>query len=322
MSRPRAIDATVKKILIGLSFGAAGLVTSLVGGDKAAETVTAVVVFGGLSFAAAEIVGFKRDQALFRGEVLESIRRLDSTVQQEGSANRGIASETLEVLGRATKLVSGKQNLSTLDELVLGLAESVAKIDGQTPPLAHALVTEHIIHAIQCAAGPLTGEIVYPGEDRHMLLALASATQDRIDAVSPIIFDSRDFWVSEFGVRYLEIQRRIIADRNVRVRRLFVVDSRDQITDAAIMQQISDHTSLGIDTRVLIPEDAPATLRRRLTDFTVFDECLSYEMTSSMRFAGSTVPLPTQTTVIFQADTVAARRLEFHRLWEAATLTR
>ncbi|WP_405177947.1 hypothetical protein OG225_27485 [Nocardia sp. NBC_01377] len=318
MPRPRAINTSVKKIAVSLAFGVAGLVTSIVGDAKTAETVTTVVVFGGLSFAAAEIIGFKNEQAQFRHEVLESIARLNSIVQQENSANRVATAEVTESLARATRLVSGRQTLSALDELVVGLAESVAKIDDSAPLLAHALVIEYVNRAIQCSAGPMTGEIVYPGEDRHMLLALAAAAQDRIDAVSPVILDGSDFWMSEFGIRYLEIQRQIIAERNVQVRRLFVVDDRDQISDRAVIQQIADHNSMGIDARVLIPEDAPPTLRRRLASIVLFDGCLSYEMTSSTRFSGSMAPLLTQTTVVFALDSVATRQMEFQRLWEVA----
>lgn len=318
MSAPRAVNSSVKKILMSLTFGLAGLVTSIVGDAKTAETVTTVVVFGGLSFAAAEIVGFKSEHEHFRDQILESVARLDSGLREESAATRRVATDTAEMLGRASRLMSGRQTLSELDDLVMGLAEAVAKIDDSAPLLAHALVMEHVLRATQCAAGPNTGEIVYPGEDRHMLLALAGATQNRIDAVSPIVADGSEFWLSEFGVRYLEIQRQVIAERNVQVRRVFVVEGREQMTDDTVLQRISDHASLGIDTRVLIPDDAPPTLRRRLANMVLFDECLSYEMTSSMPYGGTLGTLPTQTTVVFEPDTVAIRQMEFHRLWEAA----
>jgi hypothetical protein len=152
-----------------------------------------------------------------------------------------------------------------------------------------------------------------------MLLDLAGSTRQGIDAVSHVVVDGPDFWSSEFGVRYLEIQRQLIAERAVRVRRLFVVDDWDQIADRAIAAHIAVHASLGIETRVMTPADAPPTLRGRLTDFTVFDGRVSYEMTTSTRFVGSAAPLPTQTTVIFGADVVAARQDDFHRLWAAAS---
>jgi len=317
-----SINTHVKKVLIGLAFGSAGLLTGLLGSgdeqDKVASSVTTAAVFGGLSFAAAEIIGFKNEQEQFRGDVLQTIDRLNSTVRQEAVISRQTSTAMTQVLARATNLVSGRQDLSALDELVLELAESVAAMDENAPPLARAIVVEHVLRAVQCATGPRTGKIVYPGEDRHMLLALAGAAQNGIDAVSPIFGESPDFWVSEFGVSYLELQRRIIAERNVRVRRVFVVDNNSQKSDAVIVAQIADHAALGIDARVLSPEDAPLTLRRRVTNFAVFDGCLSYEMTSSTRFDGSTMPLPTQTTVIFALETVAARQADFQRLWDAA----
>lgn len=313
-----SVDTNVKKVLIGLAFGGAGLVTGLLGGDKVAESVTTAAIFGGLSFAAAEIIGFKNEHAQFRNEMSQTIERLNSTVRHEAVTHRQNSAEMVQILARATNLVSGRQNFATLDGLVLDLAESVAAMDQDAPPLAQAMVIEHVLRAVQCATGPGTGEIVYPGEDRHMLLALAGAAQDGIDAVSPVFGESPDFWGSEFGVRYLELQRRIIAERNVRVRRVFVVDNRSQLTDAVIVAQIADHAALGIDARILSPEDAPPTLRRRVTNFAVFDGCLSYEMTSSTRFGGSTMPLPTQTTVIFAVETVAARQADFQRLWEVA----
>jgi hypothetical protein len=311
----RTRSPVLLKILIGAFFGGAGLAISLLASDKAVSTLTTVVVLGGVSFAASEMIDVKNDQARDREDIVRRVQELEQSVKTSQTAIEG----RIEQVAAATRIISGRPQWRQADEKLLSIAQSITHFDPQANPLAWFLVEKHLERVIERAAGWDSGEIVYEGEDRDMLLDLTAAANKSVFALSPLAVDGPDFWASDLGMRFLELQYQAVTDRGVAVRRLFVVDSRDRLTSQTVRKQVATQEALGFQTRVLSPEDAPIILQRRLTDFTVFDLCASYELTSSTRFHPLIVTLPIQTKVIFRAEAVAKRAREFQRLWEAAS---
>lgn len=160
-------------------------------------------------------------------------------------------------------------------------------------------------------------EIVYPGQDRDWLLALATHARSTIDAISMTAVvpgekaSGGGFWNTDVGLRYLEIQRGA-CQRGVTVRRIFVVDrpaGRD-------FENICDRqASIGVDVRVLRPHTLTGADKARLLDSIVFDGVVSYE-THPVTESG---PAPVNTRLVLDPGQVRRRRELFEDLWNAAS---
>jgi hypothetical protein len=130
------------------------------------------------------------------------------------------------------------------------------------------------------------GEVTYDGEDRDWLLALTHSATRTIDTFSLFGPNSGDqffqhgFWGTDLGHRYLALQGEAVR-RGVRVRQIFLVERPGLADDAGLLHVCRIHISLGIEVRVLSPEDITDSMARwiHMLGFILFDESLSYEVT-------------------------------------------
>ena len=98
-----------------------------------------------------------------------------------------------------------------------------------------------------------------------------------IDAISLSTVDAGvqgldgGLWTSDLGIRYLELQREAIT-RNVRIRRIFVVEN-DEITtyDESFLRITQMQRDVGIEVRMLDHRLIPALDAVQIFDFIVFD---------------------------------------------------
>jgi hypothetical protein len=149
------------------------------------------------------------------------------------------------------------------------------------------------------------GEAIYEGEDTEWLLGLTAVARRSIDAVEATRRDGTDL-----QFRYLQ-QQRAAADRAVRVRRLFVVESP---ADAeALAPVLADQRAAGVEVRLLDESAASDELRALIFDFVLFDESVSYEVTPAVR------PGAVRTHLGMTVPRVRDRVSRFARLWEVAS---
>jgi hypothetical protein len=149
------------------------------------------------------------------------------------------------------------------------------------------------------------GEAIYEGEDTEWLLGLTAVARRSIDAVEATRRDGTDL-----QFRYLQ-QQRAAADRAVRVRRLFVVESP---ADAeALAPVLADQRAAGVEVRLLDESAASVELRALIFDFVLFDESVSYEVTPAVR------PGAVRTHLGMTVPRVRDRVSRFARHWEVAS---
>jgi hypothetical protein len=171
---------------------------------------------------------------------------------------------------------------------------------------------------------PPGGEIIYDGEDREWLLALAQEVQHSIEAISLSMMDVMahgvhgGLWRSDLGVRYLELQRQAI-DRGVSIRRVFVFDDEDRARDEISLRIVQTQRDVGIDVRILDFQLIPEWLRGMIFEYVLFDEEVSYELTPGTAFNYNRCgPISFRTSLVPALSRVKDMKVRFDQLWAAA----
>ncbi|WP_327002061.1 hypothetical protein OHA72_44120 [Dactylosporangium sp. NBC_01737] len=169
--------------------------------------------------------------------------------------------------------------------------------------------------------GLKAGRASHEGEHPDWLLGLTDRVSVSIDATSLTSFseyqgyvDEGAFWESELGLRYLARQRRAI-ERNVRIRRLFVLTDND-VDDARVAGLLEPHRKIGVETRVLpLPQVDPLVA---VADFIIFDQKICYEFQTS-RAARENTRFMLETVALMVGDQhLQLRRRDFEALWAGA----
>ena len=149
------------------------------------------------------------------------------------------------------------------------------------------------------------GEAIYEGEDSEWLLGLTAVARESVDAV-----DTSRRGGGDLEFRYLRLQSEAVADRSVRVRRVFVVEGPEHA--AALVERVAEHRQAGADVRLLDESRADDELRSLVFDFTLFDDAVSYEITPAQR------PGSVRTHLGMTVPRVRDRVSRFTRIWNAA----
>jgi hypothetical protein len=203
------------------------------------------------------------------------------------------------------------------------LAQQAAKLGEDASPLVHSLVRAEFDRLSWMLSGLTDKEVTYEGEDREWLLSLTRVVRGSIDAVSLPVTDGgghgyhSGFWGSDLGHRYLDLQHEAVR-RNVRVRRLFVIEHADLAEDLDMLQTCHYQAALGVEVRWLAPGVVPRTREKYLHDFTLFDEEISYEMTPVTQIEEGENPLFQHTRLILDPTLVRERKKRYAEFWESA----
>jgi hypothetical protein len=215
---------------------------------------------------------------------------------------------------------------SVLDKaLLVELLEAAGAADTTVSPLLQRLAQREIKRATWFVRQlPVGSEIAYDGEDREWLLGLTVEARHSIDAISLSTVDAglRGFdgglWTSDLGTRYLELQREAI-DRKVAIRRIFVFEDEDLVSDETFLKITQMQREAGVDVRMLDHQLIPEWFRSMIFDFIIFDGALSYEMTPATTFnAGGTRPAIVRTLLAPMPVRVRDLQNQFEQLWLAA----
>ncbi|WP_306207872.1 phosphatidylserine/phosphatidylglycerophosphate/cardiolipin synthase family protein [Actinoplanes sp. RD1] len=193
-------------------------------------------------------------------------------------------------------------------------------------PLTQRFVDHELDRLIGMLDGLRHGWAFYVGEDRDWLLGLTACANKSIDATSMTSFGNRqgyvdeEYWETDSGQRYLALQRRAIAERGVRIRRLFLLDEDTQADESLLSSLLAPHQAIGVEIRVLQPAKLDFLLRTDMFDFILFDGSLSYELRSALSVEREARPAIASVTLVSDWR-VDDRRRRFDQMWQAAEVS-
>jgi hypothetical protein len=134
----------------------------------------------------------------------------------------------------------------------------------------------------------------------------------------PTNYVDEDFWSSRLGQRYLDAQRRAIAERGVRIRRVFLLTDKDAEDRDRLHALREPHRRTGIETRVLRQSSLDFLLQTNLVDYILFDEAASYELHSSSTLGVGAREAIISVTLVVEPRRLAERKQRFESMWNAA----
>ncbi|MFF3667497.1 hypothetical protein [Microtetraspora malaysiensis] len=229
----------------------------------------------------------------------------------------------LSRITKATELFNRVEASAVQTDVITQLVSNATRVDKEMPALVQAFAQSEIARISTLLRELSEGNVIYEGEDRDWLLGLTRNTQHTLDALSlnvvdqgPSEFDG-GFWTTDAGQRYLEAQRdRLRA--GVRIRRIFFVDRTERVESEMFRRICKMHTEIGIEVRILTPEDLSSPLG--LLDFIIFDDDVSYEITPSAPQVGQiTTHTFVHTLLVLEPPRVRQRIERFKELWEQAS---
>jgi hypothetical protein len=278
--------------------------------------------FGGSTFIAGVILVVQ-----FLVEVEHRMSRLENSQQTHASRMQDQITGGINKINEATELFGQIEASAVRTDAVTQLVRHSTKIAAPQPEL--------VVRFAQGEIGRLSqflkdlgegGDVTYEGEDRDWMLGLARQCQASIDATSLTTVDAggRGFvdgglWSSDLGQRYLDLQREAIR-RGVAIRRVFIMDRPELMTDPDFRRVCAWHLDRDIQIRVLDPSSArnAGTPRSALTDFIIFDGVVSYEAQPASQFERDMTPVIINTRLVLRRDKVDERRQRFEDLWKLA----
>jgi hypothetical protein len=231
-------------------------------------------------------------------------------------------------LGRLAELSAKMERSSLGPALLAEFLETASQVDGRVNPLLQRVARQEVERVTAFARQLHVGdEIFYDGEDRYWLLALTQEAQASIDAISLSTVDAGvlgldgGLWTSDLGIRYLGDQRNAIA-RNVRIRRIFVLDDERMARDDSVYRITEMQRDAGVQVRRLDHRLIPSYLQSMIFDFIIFDGAVSYETTPATPATSITSKQkqPGMLRTRLAPEPARVRDLEqrFEQLWELA----
>ena len=230
--------------------------------------------------------------------------------------------DTVAEMNAATALLAQAEDALGKDSLTK-LVEAAARIDRRDG--AQILFADlQVSRLTDLFEGLRAGRAEYEGIDRDWLLGLTDTATASIDATSMTSFsksrgfvDEGDFWTSELGRRYLDGQRRAIK-RGVRIRRVFLLDAKENPTGEQIEDLLRPHKSIAVETRVLRSDSLDFLLEGNLADFILFDQKISYELQSATRLGVDSPAFVNTVALLVAEKRVHERRTRFEEIWNDA----
>ncbi len=317
---PNAAPAsrTSTKIIVSLlAFGAVFAVSWTLA--KSSMPAEVVVTFGTSLFVAGVtfVVQFLLD-------VERRLDRMGDELTQHAAANETRIAEGFQRINEANRLFGLIEASALKTDAITQLVGNSVRVK-PNPSLVFDLAQTEIqrLSEMLKTLGD-SGDLTYEGEDRDWLLGLTRHVNDTIDAVSSTLdlgdqdfFDS-SVWQSDLGQRYLEAQREAIR-RNVRVRRIFVLDRPNLRDDAKFRRLVQMHDDVSIEVRALDPTLFPGQYIPPIFDFIVFDGVVSYQTLPSAP-VNELNRLPVATTQLVTSPARVQRNIDlFNELWRIAT---
>jgi hypothetical protein len=236
-------------------------------------------------------------------------------------ATRELVARGFRNINEATRLFSDIESTGLKTDVITQMINKAAQINPATAPLVSRFVLREMDSMAEFLHGVANKHLSYRGEDRNWLLSLSLSAQESIDAVSLPAVDAGGevfhggFWDSDLGRRYLELQHDAVR-RDVRVRRVFVIERPELVNDPDVLQTCQEQAALGLEIRLLFGSALPKS--KSSYDFILFDNQISYEVMPGTPSEYGANPVILQTQLVFNPDEVAQRRQTYDHLWESA----
>jgi hypothetical protein len=313
MAQHETAQSVIRKVLVTCAIGALTFPLTNVLFDSAAAQFATAAGAGGVILIIQFLIDFEKR--------LEAVERelIKQTIETHQAVDRGF-SKVNEVTELFAEVKAAGLDLGTVTQLV----RRVSGIGPDAPPLVSAFVQSEIDRISQFFHGLTGNETTYDGEDRDWLFALTRSVTSTIHAVSLLGVDADGkffgdgFWVSDIGHRYLELQREAV-QREVRIRRVFIVERNGPIDDPGLRAMCGTQAKLGIDVRFLHLSAVPDTIKNHLYDFTLFDDVLSYEVTPAAHLENERNPSILTTRLVLRQARLDERKERYRQLWTIAT---
>lgn len=293
------VSSVLRKVLITAVTGGIAYAITTVAQQDPTWSVTLSVLIGGVALVIQFLTDFEA-----------RLQHLETSLEA-----------TFHKVNEATELFKLLEESALQADVVRQLVRNSAQIKPNLPSLVHDLAQSELGRLSAFLKELSDGDAVtYDGEDRDWLLALTHSVTRSISAVSMTTIDSGlsnmegGFWSTDLGKRYLDEQG-AATGRMVQIRRLFVLDSGLSADAADVLRLCRKHQELGIEVRTLEPGRAKASIQNALFDFAVFDETISYEVSTGPVVADDGTRTIVSTRLVLQPTRVASRAKDFERLW-------
>jgi hypothetical protein len=304
------------KVMVSLLFGVVGYAGSVIVDSTNIHIVLGVAMslfIAGIAF----VVQFLHD-------VEKRLETMEDAYESHATATEDRISNGFKKINEATELFALVEASALKTDAVTQLVRNSTRVEA-SPPLVFDFAQAEIARLSEMLKRVSDGsDVTYEGEDRDWLLGLTKAAVADIDATSLTTVDAGGkgftdggLWASDLGQRYLDVQREAIK-RGVAIRRIFIMDRPELLTDPDFISICRLHADLGISVRILDPSKIPGTRRGSLFDFVIFDGVLSYQTTPASRVGDRTRPVIINTQLVTRPLAVQDRIQRFQDLWKAA----
>ncbi|WP_285511195.1 DUF6879 family protein [Streptomyces sp. NBRC 14336] len=240
------------------------------------------------------------------------IRTMRDSLADHHREMRAAVDESFAKINAATELFSQVDRSVLRSDGVTRLARKYTQVGEHGSEIVKRFAQEEIASLAQLMESLSNGTADCPGENHEWLIDLTACTKKTLYATSTSV--DRDFWSSGPGRRYMVAQGDAIRKRGVEIRRLFLVDSPEEITDS-LRRLCERQRRYGIDARIVDQSQLDNEPVTSVNDFIIFDDELCYEIEPDVRAT------PTKTTLKMTPDHVSERIERFAYLWEASSPT-
>jgi hypothetical protein len=332
----RELPPILRKTLIAVVSGGLSLGCALVASSASfVAALTISIVISGVALLVDYLIEVEDTLTAIEQESRQSIAELSERLLAD---NQGIVRQVDEahaklfahIDDRLTLLMSVPE-LFNLQRKRPSTAQSVVNVvreahayERQASSLSKKFLERKTTDFANLLHGLRAGYAMYKGEDFDWMMTLTDTCEQTIDATSSTATDSGGrrqyaggFWDSNQGLLYMEAQRQAIAERGVRVRRLFILEYAEHSADAFFLSLCERQGRAGFEIRYLTRDMCRPELLNQLDDFIIFDNELSYE-TVPTPTPGQDRPTISRTDVVVDRKHVGRRARQFASLWDAA----
>jgi hypothetical protein len=312
--RPRS--RPIVKILITAVCGLIAYLLAAVSQMSLSTSVLLAIVIGASALVAQVLGDFEQRLNLMEAEQRRSTALIRAEIKNG-----------FDSLNQATELFALVESSALAKDSMTQLVRNAVGVRPTAPPVTFNFARSEVGRVSDLLRSLGQGDdVVYEGEDRDWLLALAASAAVSIESTSIArkglssdgLFDAA-VWETDFGLRYLDAQVDAVR-RGVAVRRVFVLQNAEVAADAAFQKVLGMHLSRGLEVRVL---DATGLLERqwRATslEFILFDATISYEtVPATAATLGSPGEVVVNTHLTLRPERVRERVARFEELWSSA----
>ncbi|MFR9799590.1 hypothetical protein ACL02U_27405 [Streptomyces sp. MS06] len=245
--------------------------------------------------------------------VEESHRRhvdeMKARLTEQHEEIRFTVDESFAKINAATELFSKVDGSVLRSDEVTHLVLGYTQVGDRGSAIVKTFAEEELGRLARLMENLSNGGADCAGENHEWLIDLTRCVKKTLYATSTSV--DRDFWSSEPARRYLAAQEKAIKTRGVEIRRLFLVDRREEVTES-LRDLCARQRTFGIDARIAVhAELTPTAQMTPLNDFIIFDGELCYETEPDIRV------MPAKTTLRMTREHVEERVNRFTVLWEA-----